>query len=202
VKPAVVFDFGGVMADEGFREGLKAIARENGLDEEVFFARARDLIYESGYVTGAGDEHAYWQAARDEFGITGSDEELRGQVLRRFVVRPEMFNYCADLRDRGHTVALLTDQTDWLYELDRANDMAILSAFDFVFNSYDLHMSKRNSELFRYVEKTLRAAPKDILFVDDNPHNVEMAGKAGWTTVLFRDHRTLQEELSPHLRNG
>jgi hypothetical protein len=28
---AVVFDFGGVLAEEGFREGLKSITRKNGL---------------------------------------------------------------------------------------------------------------------------------------------------------------------------
>jgi hypothetical protein len=33
---AVVFDFGGVVAEEGFREGLKAIGRKNGLDPRVF----------------------------------------------------------------------------------------------------------------------------------------------------------------------
>jgi putative hydrolase of the HAD superfamily len=29
---AVLFDFGGVLAEEGFRNGLQALAREQGLD--------------------------------------------------------------------------------------------------------------------------------------------------------------------------
>jgi putative hydrolase of the HAD superfamily len=34
---AVLFDFGGVLAEEGFREGLKAIGVKNGLDPDDFF---------------------------------------------------------------------------------------------------------------------------------------------------------------------
>lgn len=32
----VLFDFGGVIAEEGWKEGLKVIAQANGLDESRF----------------------------------------------------------------------------------------------------------------------------------------------------------------------
>jgi putative hydrolase of the HAD superfamily len=53
---AVIFDFGGVLAEEGFREGLKVIAENNQLDAEVFFRIAANLICETGYVTGAASD--------------------------------------------------------------------------------------------------------------------------------------------------
>jgi len=196
MKQVVVFDFGGVIAEEGFRKGLKAIARANGLDEAVFFEGARDLIYQTGYVTGTSDEQAYWQAVRLRFGLNESDENLREQILKRFVVRPEMLSLASDLQKRGNTTGLLTDQTDWLYQLDREGGEGILMHFQFVFNSYDLHMSKRDKGLFQHVEQTLKAAPEDILFVDDNPDNIQMAAQLGWRTILFRDYRTLKEKLS------
>ena len=37
VIKAVLFDFGGVIADEGFWKGLQAIGKENGLDPDDFF---------------------------------------------------------------------------------------------------------------------------------------------------------------------
>lgn len=189
------------MAEEGFREGLKTIARKNGLDEETFFMRSRELIYDTGYVTGTGDEHAYWQAVRREFGVAASDAELRAEVLKRFVVRREMFAFAADLGRQGHTLALLTDQTDWLYVLDQENGMGMLAPFAFVFNSYDLHMSKRDPALFRYVEGALEVAAKDILFVDDTPENVRSAAKLGWTAILFLDSNAVQTELMSRLKN-
>lgn len=58
---AVILDFGGVIAEEGFREGLKAIAQSNGLDPEEFFNIADSLIYETGYVKGLIDEGLFWE---------------------------------------------------------------------------------------------------------------------------------------------
>lgn len=196
MRQAVIFDFGGVIAEEGFQEGLGAIARAHGLDEAIFFERARELIYQTGYVTGTSNEHTYWQAIREEFGISESDRNLREQVLNRFVVRSEMLSFTSDLSKCGHITALLTDQTDWLYHLDRQDGLRILAPFQFVFNSYDLHMSKRDPALFHHVEQTLRVAPKDILFADDNPDNVRLALRLGWRAVLFGDYQTLKENLS------
>ena len=53
---AVIFDFGGVLAEEGFREGLKVVAIKNGLDPEEFFKIAEEMIYKTGYLTGMTDE--------------------------------------------------------------------------------------------------------------------------------------------------
>jgi putative hydrolase of the HAD superfamily len=49
---AVIFDFGGVLAEKGFRKGLKAIGIQNGLNPDSFFMTAAELIYQTGYVTG------------------------------------------------------------------------------------------------------------------------------------------------------
>ncbi len=50
-KPQVVlFDYGGVLAEEGFTAGLKAIAVAHGLDPDHFFHRATEIIYACDYV--------------------------------------------------------------------------------------------------------------------------------------------------------
>jgi len=40
---AILFDFGGVLADERFRNGLLAIARRNGLNPEGFAGTGFEL---------------------------------------------------------------------------------------------------------------------------------------------------------------
>jgi len=52
----VLFDFGGVIADEGFYQGLRAIAEESGLEPEQFLRTAEELIHRTGYVTGRATE--------------------------------------------------------------------------------------------------------------------------------------------------
>ena len=95
---AVLFDFGGVLADEGFYQGLLAIGRGQGLDPELFFRTADRLIYETGYLVGQASEEAYWRALRKETGIRGSDSEFRAEILTRFVMRPAMLMHVDRLR--------------------------------------------------------------------------------------------------------
>ena len=115
----VLFDFGGVLAEEGFRNGLTAIAGDNGLDPESFTRRAFELIFATGYVIGRATERAYWEALRQETGIGGTDEALRSIILDRFILRPGMIAVVERLSRNGVRTAILSDQSNWLDELDR-----------------------------------------------------------------------------------
>jgi len=109
---AVLFDFGGVLADEGFRIGLHAIAGANGLDPERFFLLARELVYSTGYLTGRVDEHAYWNALRSDAGISGNDADLREIILEGFSLRTWMLDIVRQLKDGGIRLFILSDQTN------------------------------------------------------------------------------------------
>ncbi len=193
---AVVLDFGGVLAGEGFREGLKAIARMNGLDPEEFFLLARNLIYDSGYVTGKTDERRYWEAVRLKTKIKNGDNELRNEILKRFVLRPSMLDEIKRIRAAGVTVALLSDQTDWLDQVN--HETPFYPCFDHIFNSFYLKKSKRDVTLFDDVARQLGVKPQEILFVDDTGENLERAHSRGWKTLHFTSveefKRAIKEE--------
>jgi HAD superfamily hydrolase (TIGR01509 family) len=191
---AAVFDFGGVLADEGFHQGLAAIGREQGLDPEHFFWTAERLIYETGYLVGRVGESAYWQELREQTGIIGSDQTFRSQILTRFVMRPEMLLQVDRLRSRGLTVALLSDQTNWLDELNATND--IFRHFDAVFNSFSLHRSKRDPALFPEVCTALATRPEQTLFIDDNAGHIGRAAAQGLKTILFTSVAEFPAQLS------
>ncbi len=73
---AVLFDFGGVLAEEGFKQGLKVIGKERGFDPEDFYEITGELVYQMGYVSGASDEHSFWEAVREKTGVKeGEDQE-------------------------------------------------------------------------------------------------------------------------------
>ncbi len=190
---AVVFDFGGVLASEGFKEGLRAIARKNGLDPERFYSFAEELIYESGYVTGVSDEKHYWETVRQRTGVIGSDEELREEILKRFIVRTEMIHYVQKLRASGMVVAILSDQTNWLDEVENRN--AFYNNFDHVFNSFKTGKSKRDPSVFRDVCAALGLRPKETLFVDDNTENIDRALREGLQTLLFTGTDNFRREI-------
>jgi len=86
----ILFDFGGVLAEEGFGEGLQYIAQHNTLDPAQFLKTAFEITFESGYVIGNIDERAFWKSIKEHTGVKGSDNALRNEILSRFKLRAWM----------------------------------------------------------------------------------------------------------------
>ncbi len=179
----VLIDFGGVIAEEGFRDGLMAIGRNNGHNPEEFFSTVDSLIYDTGYLIGTSDEASFWIAVRQRTGIGEDDASLRREILSRFVLRPDMLAHVDNLRSRGIVVAMLSDQTNWLEEIDR--ETKLYSHFDSIFNSYTIHKSKRDASLFAEVCATLGVTPRETLFIDDNINHIKRARIQGLQTIHF-----------------
>jgi putative hydrolase of the HAD superfamily len=189
----VLLDFGGVLAEEGFREGLQAVAREQGLDQFEVHRIALESIHDSGYVVGKAAESAFWDLLRARSGIRGEDADLRDLVLSRFIVRPAVLDAVRRIRKKGMVTAILSDQTDWLEKINRRYGFS--SQFDRIFNSFELGMDKRDPRVFREVVTALGLAPSELLFVDDMPPNAERACSAGLQGVVFSGERSLIEIL-------
>lgn len=190
---AVLFDFGGVIAEEGFREGLMAIGKKNNLDPERFFTCIDGLIYETGYLIGKIDEASFWNAVRKKTGITGSDGALREEILTRFAFRPAMLAYVDRLRATRLKVGMLSDQTNWLEEIDR--NTPLFRHFDIVFNSFRLHKSKRDPSVFRDVCEILCVRPDEVLFVDDNVNHIKRAADEGLITLHFSTAEDFEKQI-------
>lgn len=193
---AVIFDFGGVIAEEGFREGLLAIARKKNLDEQSFFRTAVEIIYKTGYVTGKAHEKVFWETLSKETGIKEDYRHLRLEILRRFVLRTEMLVLSEKLRNQGLVTALLTDQTNWLDEIN--SKKPFYSRFDFIINSYVLGKSKRDPSIFRDAAKITGIMPHLTLFVDDSAQNLKRASDTGMRTIHFtsiEDFKTQLEKM-------
>jgi len=192
MTPIALFDFGGVLAEEGFVQGLTAIARMNTYDDIPRFVElGHDIIHETGYVLGKGAEHDYWNAMRARTGIHQDDDVLRNEILSRFHLRSWMLDTVRDLKEDGYGVGILSDQTNWLDELN--DSFQFFPLFDRVFNSYHMGTSKRDSAHFDRVIASVQRPPGDIVFIDDSAEHCERARSRGIRTVLYRDQSALKE---------
>jgi putative hydrolase of the HAD superfamily len=191
---AVFFDFGGVIAEEGFRKGLESIAEDHSLDPAAFFQAARSLVYSSGFVTGTCGEDTYWDQLRRQTGITGEDAELRQRILDRFIIRPWMLDIVQWLKGQAVKCFILSDQTNWLDELDRQYHFS--RHFDRVFNSFHIGKSKADPTLFSDILSTLRLEAGSALFVDDSAGNVARASGKGLHAVQYSDKEKFLKDIS------
>lgn len=189
---AVFFDYGGVLAEEGFSNTLQALAREQRLNVNLA-EEGMQAVYDSGFVLGQGSDSDFWALLRQRTGLKGSDKEQTQRVLDGFRLRPGMLTLVRELRKRGFLVGLLSDQTEWLDRLDAK--YGLYQEFDRLYISYRLGKGKQNPTLYDDVSRDLGLDPQQILFVDDNPGNIQRAASRGWQTILFRDEQTLYSEL-------
>ena len=189
----ILLDYGGVLAEEGFAEGVRAIATAQGLDPERFFGQVERIIYACGYVTGANTATGFWAEIRKECGITGSDADLTGEILRRFVLRPEMLALVRAVKRQGVRAAILSDQTDWLEQLERRDHF--LGEFAPVINSYRLGHSKREVATFQLALAQLGVTADQVLFVDDNAGHIGRAAALGLQVHHFVEAAGLAADL-------
>jgi putative hydrolase of the HAD superfamily len=190
---AVLFDFGGVLAEEGFRNGLAALAGAQGLDPLHLPGQGMSAVYDSGFVLGRGSAADFWALLRQRTGLRGEDSALKEQILAGFQPRPAMMALVRRLRAAGYVTAILSDQTHWLDELDDRHHFK--DAFTHVYNSYYLGKGKRDPSLFADVAADLGLPASALLFVDDDLGNVNRAREAGWEAMLFTDPHSAIAEL-------
>jgi FMN phosphatase YigB (HAD superfamily) len=189
----VLFDFGGVIAEDGWKKGLQVIAKTNGLDESKFLQDAMNTIYATGYLLGKAPESRFWSALREKTGIKEDDASITQAIFPRFVIRDWMIDLVKKLKAKQITVGILSDHTDWLDKLNQRYDF--FKWFDHVFNSYYLGKGKRDSSLFDDVACTLGRPPESILFIDDDAGHVDRATKKGWKAIRYVDRDSLIDEM-------
>jgi putative hydrolase of the HAD superfamily len=190
---AILFDFGGVLAEEGFRNGLIALASEQELDANHMPEQGMRAVYDSGFVVGQGTAADFWTLLRNRTGLLGEDEELTQRILSGFVVRPWMMELVKELNARGYITGILSDQTLWLDLLDM--QYHFYSGFNHIFNSYYLGKGKQDPTLFADVATVLGLPPAEILFIDDDASNVARARTCGYQGLQYVSQQQFLTEL-------
>lgn len=150
-------------------------------------------MYKTGYVTGKATEKVFWDTLSKDTGLKEDVRALRTEILRRFVLRPQMLALADKIRDQGLVAAVLSDQTNWLDEINRKKPF--YNRFDYVINSYVLGKSKRDPSVFRDVSTIIGVNPHLILFVDDNARNIKRAAESGIRTIQFKGIEDFKEQL-------
>jgi putative hydrolase of the HAD superfamily len=105
-----------------------------------------------------------------------------------------MLDLVPRLKKMGLFAGILSDQTQWLDELNDHKDF--FKEFDHVFNSYHMGKAKDDPALFEDIASRLNLPPERILFVDDHEANIERAGLKGFRTILYRNRRDFLRDLA------
>lgn len=192
----VIFDYGGVLADEGWAKGIRIVAARFGYEPESFFELCVQAITDTGFCLGKVDEYGYWNAVKSKIELPMTVEELRNEILPRFVLRPNMIELAKNL-GKKYTTAILSDQTHWLDELNRRDDF--FKVFKYVYNSYHDGNSKQSVSYFTETCNRLNISTNEAVFIDDNKGNIARASSVGINAILYENFEQTVDELRKYV---
>lgn len=179
----VLFDLGGVLVDVSGASSLRALA---GIEsEDALWRRWIEDPWVRRFERGRCSAKDFAAGLVEAWGLAVGAEVFL-EAFASWPIGP--MAGAADLvREVGERVGVgCLSNTNVLHFHSSFSHWAILAAFDFRFLSFELGLVKPDAELFDRVEQALDVARDRVLFLDDNPINVEGARSSGFAATLAR----------------
>jgi len=211
--PSVIcFDIGGVLVGhcrswlEGCRRAGVPAREPEWLRSQAAIARRRAVVqtYQRGQCTTA---EYYADLAAALSGLYTVEEvasvhrawlleEYPGveQLVRELNADPRVTTACLSNTNAAHW--------EQLVPADGRSRFPSCVALQVRLASHRLGASKPDAEVFDIAQKRLGVAPREILFFDDGPANVEAALQAGWHAALVDFRRDTAFQLREVLREA
>ena len=200
---AVVFDFGGVMTTSTMPQRVIALAKEKGIDWNVFVNgfNAHRLDYDAGRIT-LGEMYALiWGDA----GLSVSDETTAAFMTaddESWCYRNERtLAWMKALKERGFKIGILTNMAPTFgraFFRPRFADFIALA--DALVISGDEGIVKPQREIYDLLRSHIGLPAEELCFIDDVEKNINGSRAAGWHAIRFNTNEQVEADFEKLLR--
>ncbi len=191
---ALLLDFGGVVLRTPF-ELVDGFLRRNDLAPDALrwrgpFDLDGDPLF-AQVLSGSLREREYWRIRNQEVealvGAAAGYPALHGlfEVREEELIRPEMRALIDERMAAGHPVAILTNDLTHFHPQTWVDRISILHEVDHLIDLSHTDYLKPDPRAFEVAAAILGLEPGEILFVDDQPVNLDGARAAGKHHVHF-----------------
>lgn len=195
---AVVFDFGGVMTTSTMPQRVIELAKEKGVDWEVFRRgfEAHRLDYDAGRITLGEMYDLIWGDA----GLSVDAETTAAFMeadYRSWCYRNERtLAWMKALKTRGFGIGILTNMAP---KFAREHFESVFADFiavaDAMVISGDEGIVKPQREIYDLLRSRIGLPAESLLFVDDVERNVAGARAAGWRALRFETNDQVEADF-------
>jgi epoxide hydrolase-like predicted phosphatase len=197
-RPALIFDFGNVVAHFDYTRAAARLGARLGLSGEEVLTRLRplgfsDLLkqYESGKIAA----EAFTRGVSDLIGLAITHEEFAVAWADIFTLNASIARLIASLKSAGYTLVLGSNTNDLHARQFRRQFAETLAHFDRLILSYEVGQIKPSAAFYLACAEAAGAEPGDCVFIDDLPENVDGARSAGLIGLLYQSTDQLIEDL-------
>ncbi|MFQ5933934.1 MAG: HAD family hydrolase [Dehalococcoidia bacterium] len=192
---AVIFDMDGVLADS---EPIYHLSIN-----QVLASHGHQLSHEANKaILGTTVEYT-WRWIIEHLNLKGSmeswiaryDAAVVKNLKEQVVPSPGVYELLEDMRDRGLSLGLASSsQENWVEAVLAA--LGIQGQFDVVVSGEMVTKGKPDPEIFLLTAKRLAVEPARCLVIEDSPHGIRAAKRAGMVVVALRTPLTEDLDLS------
>jgi putative hydrolase of the HAD superfamily len=101
------------------------------------------------------------------------------------IIRPEFFETIVTAQQRGHRLAVLSNELDLFYGADFRDKLPFLADFETIIDATYTKILKPDPRSYQAIIDAMNIAPSDCVFVDDQMRNIQGAIDFGMQTVHF-----------------
>ena len=190
----IIFDAGDVLLEYRWKDMLK----DYGLpDDEAY--KVGNLMFNDNL----------WH----EFDLANmTRDEIVGQYLKNYpdyaevmqwfmthgelmhVKREDVWEKAQKLKEKGYGIYILSNYSQELFE-KHTKDAPFISLADGVVVSYQIHITKPDEKIYRYLLDKYNLKAEECIFFDDREENTEAARKLGIEAITVTSKEFLLDEL-------
>jgi len=197
--PALVFDFGNVVAYFDYARACGEFGRRVGLSGEAFLQRLRDRGLAGAvarFESGECPPEEFAGAVAAMAGLVIPYQEFAAAWSDIFWANEPLAGIIGGLKARGYTL-VLGSNTNALHAAQfRRQFPETLGHFDRLVLSHEVGRMKPSPVFYRACAAAAGAPAAACAFIDDLPENVRGARDAGLAGVLYRDPEALLTDLA------
>lgn len=196
---AVIFDFGNVIIDIEFQKIYQAFAKFTSKSEAYIEKRiTEDQIFRR-YESGQFSDAEFREVIRQTLGFPLSDHQIDAAWNAIFLEIPaERIELIKQIRLK-YPIYLLSNTNNihieyantYLKKSYGIDNLELL--FDKLFLSYEMGLWKPDADIYHTVLKDINLSANEVLFLDDNLHNIEAAKALGIQTILIEPPTSIIE---------
>lgn len=176
----IIFDYYGVFQVDPYARWLNA----NGLKREAIYD---DLAKQLDH--GMIDRREFLQALSETVNRTVTFDEIYAASSS---IDPSLVDIASTLKSK-YQISLLSNASSALR--GKLDEEGLIPLFSDIVISSEIGVGKPDIEIFEIALQRLGAKAEQVVFIDDNPHNIEASSSIGIKSILYKDSSSLKEEL-------
>ena len=195
---AVVFDFGGVMTTSTMPKRVIALAREKGIDWDVFRRGfdAHRLDYDAGRLTLEEMYDLIWRDAGIEVSAETNAAFIAADSQSWLYRNERTLEWMKSLKARGFVIGILTNMAPHFARVHFRTSFAdFIALADAMVVSGEVGLVKPHREIYDLMRERIGLPASALCFIDDLERNVAAAAAAGWRGIRFVSNEQVESDF-------